>query len=95
MNQKQADKQFALIVEDFYEDADGTYPTVGAYPISRKSQTDVFCRKLALIVVVAMAAMVVLTYVIQNPITIPIAFVIAVTFIVYRNMVKDYEKKNA
>lgn len=90
MDQTQTDKQFALIVEDFYEDDDAAVE----YPTSYKSRTDVFCRKVALFVVVAMAAVIVISYIIQNPITIPIAFVITVAIIVYRNMAKDYAKKN-
>lgn len=89
MDQTQTDKQFALIVEDFYED-----DAAVEYPTSYKSRSDVFCRKLALFVIVAMAAVIVVSYIIQNPITIPIAVIAAVTFIVYRNMVKDYAKKN-
>lgn len=87
MDKTQTDKQFALIVEDFYDDE------VGAYPILRKSQADVFCRKLATLIVVAMAAIFAFAFIIQTPMAIPAAFVITVAIIVYRNMAKDYAKK--
>lgn len=90
MNKAQTDKQFALIVEDFYDD----YEETAEYPTSHKSQSDVFLRKLAIAVIVSMIAVSFVTYIIQNPITIPVALLVAVTFVVYRNMVKDYNKKN-
>lgn len=89
MNKAQTDKQFALMVEDFYDD----HETAAEYENSTKSQSDVFLRKIAVAVIVAMVALSVVTYVIQNPITIPVALISAVTYVVYRNMVKDYEKK--
>jgi hypothetical protein len=89
MNTTQTDKQFALIVEDFYDDDDAVN-----YPISYKSSSDVFCRKLALLIAVAMASIIAFAFFIQNPITIPAAIIAAVAVIVYRNMVKDYAKKN-
>lgn len=88
MNTTQTDKQFALIIEDFYDD------DAVAYPTSHKSQSDVFCRKVALIVILAMAAIITFAVVLQNPLTIPAAIITAVAIIVYRNMVKDYSKKN-
>lgn len=88
MNKTQIDKQFDLIVEDFYDDEAVEYPT------SSTSRSDVFLRKLALYIIGAMAAMFVFAFIIQNPITIPAAVIAAVTFIVYRNMAKDYAKKN-
>jgi hypothetical protein len=90
MNKTQTDKQFDLIVEDFYDD----YESVSEYSNVRKSRSDVLSRKLALLIVVAMAAMFTFAYIIQNPIMIPAAVIIAVAVIVYRNMAKDYAKKN-
>lgn len=87
MNKTQTDKQFALIVEDFYEDE------VGAYPILHKSQADVFCRKLATFIIVAMVAIFAFAFILQNPIAIPAALVVTVAIIVYRNMAKEYAKK--
>lgn len=87
MNKTQTDKQFALIVEDFYDDE------VVDYPNSHKSQSDVFCRKVATLIIVAMAAIFAFAFILQNPIAIPAAVVITVAIIVYRNMVKDYAKK--
>lgn len=89
MDKAQTDKQFALMVEDFYDD----YETAAEYENATKSQSDVFLRKLAVAVIVSMIAVSLVTYILQNPITIPVALLVAVTFVVYCNMVKDYEKK--
>jgi 4-hydroxybenzoate polyprenyltransferase len=90
MNKTQTDKQFDLIVEDFYDD----YEIAAEYPRSRKSSSDVLSRKLALAIVVAMVAIFAFAYIIQNPITIPAAIVVTVAVVVYRNMAKDYAKKS-
>lgn len=90
MNKAQTDKQFALIVEDFYDD----YETTEAYSNSYTSRADVFSRKLAFIVIVAMLAITAITYVVQNPMAIPALVAITVTIVFYRKMTKDYAKKN-
>ena len=88
MNMKtETDKQFDLIVEDFYDDDAAEYST------ATNGRSDVFFLKLALILAAAMAAIIAFAFIIQYPITIPAAVVAAVTFIVYRNMAKDYAKK--
>lgn len=88
MNMKtETDKQFDLIVEDFYDDETVEYSTV------TKGRSDVFFLKLALIIAATMAAVIAFAFITQYPITIPAAVIAAVTFIVYRNMTKDYAKK--
>lgn len=88
MNMKtETDKQFDLIVEDFYDDDAAEYST------ATNGRSDVFFLKLALILAAAMAAIIAFAFIIQYPITIPAAVVAAVTFIVYRNMATDYAKK--
>ena len=88
MNQTQIDRQFDLIVEDYYEDESGEYAA------HYDNRSDVLFRKLILIIVGAMAAMVAFAYVIENPIMIPAAIVVIVAILTYRAMVKDYAKGN-